>query len=96
MAHYAFGIVVLTSFDHAALFREHADEAAWSARTIRWAVALTMLFSMAYVANGFLIMALTAAGVGDEGVRRVWRARLSIDAVVAVAAFVLSGLGRLP
>src|SRR5690606_38574885 len=45
-----------------------------------------MGLALAYVANGFLVLALTTAGWDDRWLRKAWRYRLLVDFSLALAA----------
>jgi hypothetical protein len=87
-AHYVIGVAALVTMERAGpTSGRGVEDAAWPAQGFVWVASLTALFSIAYVTNGFLLMALTATGLGTDGVQRVWRSRFVIDAVLALAAF---------
>jgi hypothetical protein len=73
----------------ASMFLENlvvADTVNWNMRILRCLIFVAMGSTIAYSANLYALLAITASGGGETIVRQVWRWRIILDLGVAIAA----------
>ncbi|HEX4055544.1 MAG TPA: hypothetical protein VHX86_14865 [Tepidisphaeraceae bacterium] len=73
----------------ASMFLENlivADAVTWDVRVLRCLIFVGVGLTIAYSANLYALLAITASGGGERIVRQVWRWRIVLDISVAIAA----------
>ena len=81
-AHFLIGIAAAIFFDNLIV----ADHSMSDGRLARCVVFVAIDLTIAYSANLYGLLAVTAAGGGDQIVQRVWRWRIALDLGVAITA----------
>jgi len=91
LAHFAAGIAAIILADNI-LVMNMTD---WNTRVLRSVLFVAVSFTIAYSANLFLLLTVTAIGGGRPAVSLFWRYRFLLDLAVAVIAAFFPIISRL-
>jgi hypothetical protein len=90
LAHFAAGIGATILVDNI-LVLSMTD---WNTRVLRSLIFIPISFTIAYSANLYLLLLVTAAGGGKRAVGAIWRYRILLDLAVAICAAFFPILSR--
>jgi hypothetical protein len=91
LSHFLVGIAGAILLQSIAFKNEHG----WHAHVTHGLIFVIVSFTVAYSANLYALLALSAVGFGEPAIRLIWRCRLFVDLGIAVAvAFVPPVLAR--
>jgi hypothetical protein len=81
-AHFLIGIVASIYFDNIVI----ADTTTRNIRLVRCLIFIIIDLTIAYSANLYALLAITAAGGKEQIVNNIWRWRIALDLAVAIVA----------